>query len=146
MKLTDATARTLTLPSGTSDKTFFSADLPGFGVRVRGSGARTWTVVYDAPGGKTKRMTLGAVGALSHARALSTARDIFARVRLGEDPAATKAKARTRRAPATPRSSARSCPTISSSRRWSSSRAAIRRSSATSTPTGQRCTGVPSAM
>jgi integrase len=94
MKLTDAVARTVTSPPGVSDKTFYSGDLPGFGVRVRSSGARTWVVMYDAPGGATRRMTLGSVGALSHARAISAARDIFAKVRLGEDPAAAKARAR----------------------------------------------------
>jgi integrase len=94
MKLTDAVARNLTLPADANDKTFYSSDLPGFGVRIRSGGGRKWVVMYDAPGGTTKRMTLGAVGALSYAKAISAARDILAKVRLGEDPAAAKAKAR----------------------------------------------------
>jgi integrase len=94
MKLTDAVARTLALPPKASEKTFYSDDLPGFGVRVRSSGTRTWVVMYDALGGATRRMTLGGVGAMSHAKAVSTARDILAQVRLGQDPAAAKAKAR----------------------------------------------------
>jgi integrase len=95
MKLTDAIARALTLPAGVQDsKTFFDNDCPGFGVRVRGSGARAWVVQYDAPGGATKRMTLGPIEALSLAKARHLARDILAQVRLGQDPAATKRKAR----------------------------------------------------
>jgi integrase len=76
------------------DKTFFDDDRPGFGVRVRDSGTRGWVVQYDAPGGNTRRMTLGPVAALSRAKALKMARDILAQARLGQDPAAAKRQAR----------------------------------------------------
>ena len=39
MRLTSATARSLNLPTGVRDKTFFDDDLPGFGVRLRASGS-----------------------------------------------------------------------------------------------------------
>jgi integrase len=94
MRLTDAIARGLTLPAGMQDKTFFDDECPGFGVRVRGSGARAYVVQYDAPGGATRRMTLGPIEALSLARARKLARDVLAQARLGQDPAAAKRQAR----------------------------------------------------
>ena len=94
LKLTDAIARGLSLPATVQDKTFFDDDCPGFGVRVRTSGKRVWVVQYDAAGGTTRRMTLGPIEALPLGKARKIARDIFAQVRLGQDPAAAKAKAR----------------------------------------------------
>jgi integrase len=94
MKLTDAKVRKLILPAKVTDKVFFDDDLPGFGVRVRTGGARRWMVQYDAPGGRTRRLSLGRTSALSLAKARTMARDILAAVRLGQDPAADKAAKR----------------------------------------------------
>jgi integrase len=96
MKLTDAIARTLQLPPDRKDKTFFDEDLPGYGVRVRDGGARKWVVVYDGPGGATRRLTLGSITTTSAAKARAIGRDVLAAVRLGQDPAADKATARTK--------------------------------------------------
>jgi integrase len=94
MKLTDTIVHRLMLPAGVADKVFFDDDLPGFGVRIRSSGARRWMVQYDAPGGRTRRMMLGRTSAFSAAKARTMARDILASVRTGQDPAADKATKR----------------------------------------------------
>jgi integrase len=93
MKLTTVSIRSLTLPDGQSDRTFWDATLPGFGLRLRAGGSRTWVVQYDF-GNATRRMTLGAVATLDLGEARDRARDILAAVRLGQDPATKKAEAR----------------------------------------------------
>jgi integrase len=95
MRLTTATIKTLTLPPGMGDKTFFDDDLPGFGVRLRDGGSRKWIVQYDF-GGKTRKFTLGAVGTLELGEARKRAKDILAAVRLGRDPSSEKIEARER--------------------------------------------------
>jgi integrase len=89
LKFNDRSARAVELPSGVADKTFFDGDLGGFGVRVRASGARSWVVQYDF-GGKTNKMTLGTIDDLAAAKARAIAKDIFAGVRLGRNPAVEK--------------------------------------------------------
>ena len=82
------------------DGTFieWDTDLPGFGIRVTSSGAKAWEVQYRAAGGgrgaPTRRLTLGALTALTSEKARSGARDTLARVRLGADPADDLAKGR----------------------------------------------------
>jgi len=95
MRLTTKTVPTLTLPPGATDKIFFDSELPGFGFRIRASGAQAWVVQY-AFGGKTRRMALGSPAILDAAKARETARDILAAVRLGKDPAAEKAQSKAR--------------------------------------------------
>ena len=95
MKLTAATVRTLALPKGVSDKIFFDDELPRFGVRMRTGGSRTWVVQYGI-GGKERKLPLGPVSALDPSKARSLAKDVLARVRLGEDPLALKHEARAR--------------------------------------------------
>ena len=89
MKLTTATIRSLALPAGLADKTYFDDDLAGFGVRVRAGGSRTYVVQYKF-GTKHRRMPLGAVSAIELGKARSTAKDLLAAVRLGRDPAGEK--------------------------------------------------------
>jgi integrase len=95
MKLTTTTIKTLTLPPGMSDKTFFDDDLPGFGLRLRDGGSRKWIVQYDF-GGKTRKFTLGAVAAVDLGEARKRAKDILAARTLGRDPVAEKLEARAR--------------------------------------------------
>lgn len=95
MKLTGSSVRSLKLPPGVRDKTFFDDDLGGFGVRVRDTGSKAYVVQYDI-GRRTRRMTLGAVEALDISKARATAKDILAAVRLGRDPAGEKHTARVR--------------------------------------------------
>jgi integrase len=93
MKLTDTKIRDLVLPEGVSSKTFFDDELPGFGVRVRDSGGRTYVVQYRV-GSQQRRLVLGSTTSLSLAAARSSAKDQLAKVRLGEDPFAAKLVAR----------------------------------------------------
>src|SRR5262245_2750026 len=95
MQLTTSTIKTLTLPPGTSDKTFFCDNLPGFGIRLRSGGSRKWVVMYDF-GGKTRKFTLGTVGTLELGEARRRAKDILAARTLGRDPATEKREARER--------------------------------------------------
>lgn len=92
MKLTAATVRSLALPDGVQDRIFFDEDLPRFGVRVRSSGSRTWLVQYGV-GGRERKFVLGPVSALDPGKARALAKDLLARVRLGEDPLAGKYEA-----------------------------------------------------
>jgi integrase len=95
MRLTASTIRSFTLPHGKTDKTFWDDDLPGFGLRLRGGGSRVWLIQY-AIHGKTRRMVLGSMATIEPGAARETAKDLLARVRLGEDPAREKHKARIR--------------------------------------------------
>ncbi len=79
MKLTSAIARTLTLESGQTDRTFFDDDLPAFGVRVRAGGSRNWVVQYKT-GRKNRRLMLGAVSALAAGKARAAAKDALAAI------------------------------------------------------------------
>ena len=67
--------------------------LPGFGLRVRASGAQTWLVQY-AVAGRTKRIFLGAPALVDPSKARAMAKDLLARVRLGGDPAGENVAAR----------------------------------------------------
>jgi integrase len=93
IKLTAANVRTLTLPDGKSDYTFFDADVPGFGLRLRASGSRNWIFQYSIAG-LTRRMQLGAASAITVADARKTASKLHARTKLAEDPANDKNEAR----------------------------------------------------
>ena len=93
MKLTKATIAGLRLPEGKSDAIFFDDDVPGFGLRIRAGGKKTWIVQYRV-GKMQRRITLGAVNALDPEKARKAARDRLAQVTLGGDPQREKADAR----------------------------------------------------
>jgi integrase len=95
MKLTAATIRTAVLPAGKTDHIHFDEGLPGFGLRLRASGAKSWVVQY-AVAGRTRRMALGSTAVLDLGPAREQAKKILARVRLGEDPAHEQAEDRAR--------------------------------------------------
>ena len=95
MKLTAATIRALELPQGVQDKTFFDDELPGFGVRLRAGGSRSYVVQYKV-GAKNCRLPLGSVTTIDPGKARSTAKDLLAAIRLGRDPAAEKLEQRHR--------------------------------------------------
>jgi Arm domain-containing DNA-binding protein len=97
MKLTATTIRTLALPEGVRDRTYFDDDLPRFGIRMRAGGSARWVVQY-AIGRKERRVVLGPVSALDPGKARALAKDLLARVRLGEDPLAAKHEAAVRSA------------------------------------------------
>ena len=93
MKFTATTTKQLALPKGTKELIVFDPDLAGFGLRLRKSGARSWIVQFKV-GKQHRRMTLGSTALLDFTKARSTARDVLARVRMGEDPQAQKVHAR----------------------------------------------------
>ena len=95
MKLTQATAAILKLPKGKQDHIEIDDDLPGFGLRLREGGARTWTFQYKI-GKQHRRLTLGHVAALTATKARATAAELHAKVRLGRDPAGERADDRLR--------------------------------------------------
>src|SRR6266566_1664151 len=95
MKLTVATIATLTLPEGKSDAIYFDDQLPGFGVRLRQGGKRSYVVQYRGIGGQ-RRETLGDCRELDFDQARRAAKRRLGAVALGHDPQAEKAEKRAR--------------------------------------------------
>jgi integrase len=92
MKLTKANVAKLPLPGdmGKSDVIYFDDAVPGFGLRIRNGGSRSWIYQYKL-GQKQRRIVLGRGSAITPDKARETAADLHAAVRLGRDPAAVKA-------------------------------------------------------
>jgi integrase len=93
MKLTQPNAVRQQLPTGKSDAIFFDDDIPGFGLRIRAGGKRTWIIQYRV-GAKQRRLTLGTVDKLNADQARKAAKGRLARVELGGDPQQEKQEAR----------------------------------------------------
>src|SRR5262245_47410184 len=94
MKLTTGIARNLEPPSGKTDHFEWDEDFPGFGVRVRvgrNRVSRKWVYQYDIAG-RSRRVTLGNVNAISVQDARKTAGQLHGKVRLGRDPMMEKAE------------------------------------------------------
>ncbi len=87
-----------TLPTRMKSYIAYDSDLSGFGCRVTPTGAKSWIVEYRPHGGgrrvAKRRVTLGAITTLPPDSARRAAKDILARVRLGEDVAGAKAARR----------------------------------------------------
>jgi hypothetical protein len=92
MKLTTATVRNLDLPKGKSEVIYFDEDVPGFGLRLREGGSRSWIFQYKI-GAKHRRIALGKLKALEAGKARDNAKDLYAKVRLGHDPAGERVAA-----------------------------------------------------
>lgn len=71
----------------------YDAAVPGFGVRVTASGAKSWIFLYSHDG-RRRRYTIGTVDAIPLAQARAQAIGLKDRVKAGEDPAAEKLTAR----------------------------------------------------
>jgi Arm DNA-binding domain len=95
MKLTQKMVAAVTLPKGRSELIVFDDDIPGLGVRLRTGGPPRWIFQFRV-GAKQRRISLGPVSAISVARARELAGELHAKVRLGHDPAATKAEEQVR--------------------------------------------------
>jgi len=91
MKLTETAVAAITLDPRQDEAITFDEDIPGFGLRLRAGGSRTFVFQYKI-GGKHRRMTLGKHPALKTAEARKTAAKLYADVRLGNDPASAKAE------------------------------------------------------
>lgn len=98
MKLNDRTVTGTSprLPVGKSELIFFDDDVPGFGLRVRRSGARSWVFQYWH-GGRARRVTVGSWPKVTAKAAREAVAPLAAKVGLGLDPAAEKAEARARK-------------------------------------------------
>jgi integrase len=91
MKLTAQTIRSLALPQDKDDKVFFDETLPGFGLRLRRTGGKTWLVQWGAAG-KTRRYVIGPLAVFDPNTAREEARKILSAVHLGRDPVQEKAQ------------------------------------------------------
>jgi integrase len=77
--------------------TVWDAKLPGFGVRVRSSGATSYIVVYRAGSGRgapVRRFTIASVGKMAPEKARKRAQAILGAVAHGRDPAGEKTSER----------------------------------------------------
>jgi integrase len=80
-----------------SEFTIWDAKLPGFGVRVRPSGAKSYVVVYRVGAGRgapVRRFTVARIGKIAPEVARKRAKAILGAVAHGKDPAADKAMTR----------------------------------------------------
>lgn len=93
MKLTKANVDRVALPVGKSEIIIFDDALPGFGLRIRSGGKRTWIAQYRI-GSKQRRVTIGTVETLDAEKARQRAKSTLAKVHLGTDPQLEKAEAR----------------------------------------------------
>jgi len=94
MRFTKPTVANLALPKGKSELLVFDDALPGFGLRIRAGGKRTWIVQYRL-GAKQRRLSLGSTTSMELEAARVEARRALSKVGLAVDPQAEKAKART---------------------------------------------------
>jgi len=94
MKFTKEALAALTLPPGKTDYFEWDDELPSFGVRLRGR-SRRWVVQYRV-GTQQRRESLGDVRKVKLEDARRIARQRFAQVELGSDPAAERAAAAAR--------------------------------------------------
>jgi integrase len=95
MKLTAKSIRGLTLPPKKHDAVWFDDDVPGFGVRLRAGGSRTFILQYRL-GNKQHRMVIGSANApeINLAQVRRTASQLHGRIKLGQDPQSDKATAK----------------------------------------------------
>lgn len=85
MKLTRDAVAALTMPPGKTDHFEWDDSLPSFGVRLRGK-TRSWVVQYRV-GKQQRRESLGDIRKVGLEDARKIARQRFAQVELGQDPA-----------------------------------------------------------
>ena len=95
MRLTRPNVARLAVPAGKTEIIVFDEALPGFGVRVRLGGKRTWIAQYRL-GSKQRRVTLGTTDTLDPEEARRRAKSVLGAVHNGDDPQARKAEARAR--------------------------------------------------
>jgi integrase len=94
MRLTDTAAAKLAVPPDKSEVFLWeSGGVPGFGVRLRAGGRATWVFQYRIAR-HTRRISIGLVTAIKASDARATASRLYAQIKLGGDPSATKKAAR----------------------------------------------------
>jgi Arm DNA-binding domain len=85
MQFNKPALKKLTLPEGKSDQVVFDDDLPGFGLRMRSGGKRTWIAQYRI-GAKQRRLSLGSAKTIDLDEARKRAKIALSQVNLGVDP------------------------------------------------------------
>jgi integrase len=73
-----------------ADTLYRDSELPGFALRAKPSGVRTWLVQYRNSAGRTRKLALGRVGMLTPDEARQRARKALGDVAGGADPSATR--------------------------------------------------------
>ena len=97
MRFTRSNVALATLPAGKSEIIVFDEATPGFGLRIRAGGKRTWIAQYRI-GSKQRRMTVGSTQKVDLDEARRRARTALGKVSLGADPQMLKAEAQTQAA------------------------------------------------
>ena len=97
MRLTRPNISRLTLASDKSEQIVFDEVLPGFGIRIRAGGKRTWIAQYRI-GRQQRRVTIGSVEIIEPDDARRRAKEILAKVQLGGDPQTDKVESRSQMA------------------------------------------------
>src|SRR5215208_2616875 len=97
MRLTRPNVSRLVLRPGKSEQIIFDEALPGFGIRIRAGGKRTWIAQYRV-GKQQRRVTIGSADAVDPDEARRRAKEILARAQLGGDPQSEKVESRVRAA------------------------------------------------
>ena len=86
MRLSKAAVDRLTVPRGQDELRVFDEKMPGFGCRVRLSGAKVWIAQYRIGKSASRTYTIGSAETIDADEARKRARKIIARARDGFDP------------------------------------------------------------